>query len=184
MAPMVEQKPWTAAELGRLPKGWRYEIDEGKLVIMAPAGFRHGNNTNWVAYVLTGFVHSHGLGQVVSGEVGVCLQRDPQVLRGVDVAFYSNERLARITDKNGFPEVPPDLAVEVHLPSEPDMERKVRQYLEAGVRSVWVIDPRTRILTMHRPGQEPVTLSDPAATVLEPVLPGFSCHLAEICGEA
>ena len=32
------RKPWTADELGRLPKPWRYEIDEGELVIMSPAG--------------------------------------------------------------------------------------------------------------------------------------------------
>ncbi len=180
---MVKQKPWTAAELGRLPEGWRYEIDEGKLIIMAPAGFAHNDITTNVVLLLGPFARAQKLGKVLTNELGVLLSRNPDILRGLDVAFYSNERLAHIKDKSGFPEVPPDLAVEVHLPSEPDMERKVRQYLEAGVRSVWVIDPQTRSLTIHRPGQESVTLSDPATTVLEPVLPGFSCHLAEIFGE-
>jgi Uma2 family endonuclease len=176
-------KPWTAEELSRLPAGWRYEIDEGALVIMAPAGFEHNSIATEVAYRLATFVHDGKIGKVLANELGVCLHRDPDTLRGLDVAFYSNERLARIKDRQGFPDVPPDLAVEVHLPDERNMQRKVQQYLAAGVRSVWVIDPRTRTLTQHRPGEEPVVTSDMDATVREPVLAGFECRLRDLFGE-
>ncbi len=175
--------PWTAKELARLPEGWRYEIDEGELVIMAPAGFEHGDLTSGVDERLRRFVREHGLGRVIAGETGFYLRRDPDTLRAPDVAFVSTERLAKIVDRRGFPEVPPDLAVEIHLPDEPAMEDKVRQYLAAGVRSVWVIDPRRRTLTQHRPGEAPRLLADPAAPVEDPVLPGFACRLAELLGE-
>ncbi len=178
------KKPWTADELCRLPDSWRYEIDEGELVIMSPAGRRHSRLTNWIAHAITGFVHQHALGEVESGEFGFYLHRTPDTLRGIDVAFYSNERVQQMGDDDeGFPDVPPDLAVEVHLPDEQDMQRKVQQYLTAGVRSVWVIDPRKRTLTQHRPGEEPASITDKDAAVREPVLPGFECRLAELFGE-
>ena len=180
----VTRKPWTADELCRLPEGWRYEIGEGELVIMSPGGFRHSRLIIRIGYVLEGFVSLHKIGKVVGGEFGVYLHHVPQeILRGVDVAFYSNERVKRMGGETGFPDVPPDLAVEVHLPDERDMRRKVQQYLAAGVRSVWVIDPRKRTLTQHRPGEEQAVIAEMDSTVREPVLPGFGCELRELFGE-
>ena len=46
------RKPWTANELRRLPEGWRYEIDEGELVIMPPAGFEHDDVTTTIVLLL------------------------------------------------------------------------------------------------------------------------------------
>ncbi len=177
------KKPWTADELYRLPEGWRYEIDEGELVIMSPAGKRHSRLTMRIARILGNFVEAHSLGEVDGGELGVYLQREPQTLRGIDVAFYSNERNKQVGDIEGFPDVPPDLVVEVHLPDERDMYRKVQQYLAAGVRSVWVIDPRKRTLTQHWPGEQPAAIAEMDATVREPVLPGFECRLLDLFGK-
>ena len=178
------KKPWTADELCRLPEGWRYEIDEGELVIMAPAGYTHGDLVMRIGRLLGNFVAAERLGRVVGGESGFRLRTGPETLRGVDVAFVSTARDALIGDTRGFPDVPPDLAVEVHDPSEPDLRRKIDQYLEAGVRSVWVVDPDARTLIQHRPGEAPQTLSDPDATVVEPVLPGFSCRVRELFDQA
>ena len=178
------KKPWTAEELDRLPEGWRYEIDEGELVIMAPAGWLHGKMTCRVALILGRFVDERRLGHVLAGEAGFFVRRNPDVLRAPDVAFYSADRAARIADVMGFPTIPPDLAVEVQDPSEPDLTRKVQQYLEAGVRAVWVVDPRARTVSRHAPGEPPRTWSSPEAVIEEPVLPGFSCRLGELFGEA
>ncbi|BDG59795.1 Uma2 family endonuclease [Caldinitratiruptor microaerophilus] len=177
------RKPWTAEELNRLPEGWRYEIDEGELVIMAPAGWRHGKVTNRVAFVISQFVYPQRLGEVLSGESGFFVRRAPDVLRAPDVAFYSTERTARVGNASDFTRIPPDLAVEVRDPSEPDLSRKVRQYLEAGVRAVWVVDPEARTLTRHAPGEPPRTWADGEAVVEEPVLPGFTCRLRDLFGE-
>ena len=176
--------PWTADEFRRLPPGWRYEIDEGDLVIMSPVGRRHGRIANRVGYRITAFVDEHKLGEVDIGELGVYLQHHPhETLRGVDVAFYSTERVQQMGEATGFVDVPPDLAVEVHDPSEPDLRRKIAQYLAAGVRSVWVVDPVARTLTRHAPGETCRTWLDPDAVVSEPVLPGFSCRLRDLFGE-
>ncbi len=177
-------RPWTADELCRLPAGWRYEIDEGELVILPPAGFEHNDIVTEIATLLRQFTKAHKLGKVLTNETGVYLRRQPrQTLRGVDVAFFSGERIARITNRKGFPDVPPDLAIEVHDASEPDLGRKIDQYLAAGVRSVWVIDPDARTLTRHQPGAAPGVLADLEATVEDAVLPGFACRLRDLFGE-
>ena len=178
------KKPWTADELFRLPEGWRYEIDEGELVITSPAGRRHGRLVANVTRILGNFVTMHNLGEVESGEVGFYLQHDPETLRGVDVAVYSSERVEEMgRDEDGFPDVAPDIAVEVHRPDESGMQRKVQQYLAAGVRSVWVLDPRQRTLAQHRPGEAPRVIADMDAMVEEPVLPKFECRLRDLFGE-
>ncbi len=179
----ITKKPWTAEELIRLPEGWRYEIDEGELVIMAPAGWLHGKLTSRVDFILRRFVYERHLGEVVAGASGFFVRRDPDILRAPDVAFYSAERTARIDDVMGFPTVPPDLAVEVQDPSEPDLTRKIQQYLEAGVRAVWVADPRARTLVRHAPGEPPRIWSSPDAVIEEPVLPGFRCELRDLFGD-
>lgn len=72
--------------------------------------------------------------------------------------------------------------MEVHDSSDQDMARKVQQYLRAGVRSVWVVEPEQQTFTQHRPAGGPVVLTDPDALVEDPVLPGFSCRLRELFG--
>ena len=126
--------------------------------------------------------HERRLGHVAAGEVGLFVRRDPDVPRTPDVAFYSTERAARISDVTGFPMVPPDLAVEVQDPSEPDLTPKIQQYLEAG-RAVWVVDPRAGTVTRHAPEERQRTWSSPEAFIEEPILAGFTCRLGEVFGE-
>ncbi len=114
MSTTTTKKPWTADELARLPAGWRYEIDAGELATMARAGPEHGERANWIAHLITGFVHRHRhrLGKVYAAETGFYLRSGPgtrEILRAADVTFLSNERVARITDAKRFTEVPPDL---------------------------------------------------------------------------
>ncbi len=123
------------------------------------------------------------LGEVVVGGSGFFVRRGPDVLRAPDVAFYSAERAAHVGDASGFTSVPPGLAVEVRDPSEPDLSRKIQQYLEAGVRAVWGVDPQARTLTRHAAAQPPHVWSTPGAVIEEPVLPGFTCRLGDLFGE-
>jgi Uma2 family endonuclease len=175
------KKPWTADELCRLPKGWRYEIEHGELVIMSPAGGRHGYVAMNIGSALREFVRSHRLGTVLGGETGVYTQREPlETLRGLDVVFYAGDRGLRAARTTGFLDFPPDLAVEVHDPSEPDLRRKVAEYLAAGVRAVWVVDPVAGSLTRHAPNESPRAWSNPDDLVEEPVVPGFTCRLRDL----
>ena len=179
----ITRKPWTAEELARLPEGWRYEIDQGELIITAPAGWRHNRVVSRIARLLGNFVAGHGLGEVITNELGVLLSASPQTLRAPDVAYFTPEQVASIGNEQGYPRVVPALVVEVHDPSEPDLSRKVEQFLAAGARAVWVVDPETPRLTRHALGAPPRTWSGPGAVVQEPLLPGFACSLGELVGE-
>jgi hypothetical protein len=59
------------------------------------------------------------------------------------------------------------------------MAKKVRQYLRAGSRSVWIVYPPLRLIEVHstagiRSVEAPEALSD------EAVLPGFSLFLTDV----
>ncbi len=187
--------PGTADELSRLPDGWRYEIDRGELIIMAPAGRAHARITGAITRNVGNFVHDHQLGEVDSGEVGVYIERQPvETLRGIDVAYFSAAKVAMVAmvartaatardaddgAASGFWDVLPDLAIEVHDASDPALRRKVHQYRTAGIPSVWVVDPKARSLTQYGPSTDTRTLTDPADMVRDPVLPGFTCRLLD-----
>jgi Uma2 family endonuclease len=57
---------------------------------------------------------------------------------------------------------------------------KVGEYLEAGVRLVWVIDPRHNRAVVYRSLSHVRELGPEDALDGEDVLPGFSCPLREI----
>ncbi len=172
--------PLRAEDLYDLPDdGRRYELVRGELRSMPPAGFRHGLVCTNVIASLGTFVTEHGLGAVVSNDTGFILERDPDTLRGPDIAFVALDRLPE--DQSGFPELAPDLVVEVVSPNDriQDVIEKARQYLDAGVRLVWVVDPRSRTATVHRPDGGTVLIGD-AALDGEDVLPGFRLPLPEL----
>lgn len=174
---------WTVARaLAELPPDGPWEIDAGRLEMHEPPGPYHGNAMIAVGVCLANFVRSRGLGRVLAGDPGFHLAQNPDILRAPDVAFLSNARVQAITDPDAFATVPPDLAVEIPSPGDRPaaMRRKVAQYLEHGVRSVWILDPRVRRLEQHFPGGASRLVSGEDAVVEDPTLPGFRCRLSDL----
>ncbi|MFN3649042.1 MAG: Uma2 family endonuclease [Armatimonadota bacterium] len=159
---------------------YRRELVDGMVVTMSPPGPHHGRIDSRVGVPLAAFVRSHSLGDVVSNS-GFVLRRD--LVRAPDQAFVSNERIeAAEGAEKGYWEVAPDLAVEVVSPDDrrSELDRKIRDYLECGVRMVWIIDPPTRTVTAYRPEREPRVLSGDDSLDGEDVVPGFRLPLAEL----
>jgi Uma2 family endonuclease len=134
----------------------RLELSEGNLIIMSPAGGKHGGLAGEI-YV---YVHQHvkprNLGYVTAAETGYILHRNPSgkdTVRAPDVGFVSAERLP-----DGLPDafIPfaPDLAVEVASPNESgdDIQDKVLDYLRFGTRAVWYFYPKSRTVNVHTSG--------------------------------
>jgi Uma2 family endonuclease len=82
----------------------------------------------------------------------------------------------------GFSPVPPDLAVEVLSPSDRPRQvlDRIGEYLDAGVRLVWVIDPGKRNATVYRSLTDVQTIDETGALAGEAVVPGFTCPLASV----
>jgi Uma2 family endonuclease len=114
-------------------------------------------------------------GDVLTGDLGVRLRRDPDTTFGVDVAYISADVLARQTEDSTIIDGVPLLAVEILSPNDvlEDVDDKIDAYLAAGVPLVWVVSPRRRTVTVHAPGDEPVLLDVRQELSAEPHLPGF-----------
>ena len=184
--PSIAHRSMTAAQLLDLPDGGnRYELVRGELVAMAPAGFLHGVIVDRVGRRIGDYVERHSLGVSVAAETGFQIEHDVDTVRAPDYAFISHERLSGRTPAAGYAEVIPDLVVEVISPHDrqPDVVAKTAMWLDAGVRLVWVIDPAGRTVAAHYE-QGTVTKYGAADTLIaEPVLPGFTCPVADILAD-
>ena len=173
----------TADELLRLPRGtWRYELVNGALHRMSPAGHTHGKVAARITASMAPFVEQNELGEIYAAETGFKIRQDPDTVRAPDVAFVSAERLERTeASPEGFFPGPPDLAVEVVSPGDSysEVETKVSEWLQAGVRAVVVFDPRRKACTVYRPGTEVLFLAVTDTLTLPELLPGWSLPLSQ-----
>jgi Uma2 family endonuclease len=174
----------TVEDVERLPDdGYRYALLKGVLYRMPPPKPRHGRIAGNVGSYLWLHVKEHELG-VVYNEAGFLLGRDPDVLLGPDVAFVRTERVPD-EDAPGYPEIAPDLAIEVVSPGDtgPEVAAKVEAYLEAGTRMVVVIRPQPRTVTVHTPNDRTGrTLTESDELDGGDVVPGFRLPLAKLFG--
>ena len=158
----------------------RTELVKGVLVIREPAGDRHGRVTMNLTIRLGTHVERAAAGQLFAAETGFTLSRAPDTVRAADIAFVRRERLPEPVP--GFPELAPDLVVEVLSPGDRPGETltKVGDWLEGGARLVWVIDPERRFARVYRHDGTETAIGDDAALDGEDVLPGFTCSLAAV----
>ncbi len=181
-ATLEKPKLFTADDLDRLSdQGFRYELIQGKLRQMSPSGGPHGSASSRVSFYVNAIVYSDDLGETFAAETGFFLEHDPDTILAPDFAFISNERLPDPIPE-GFVPVVPDLAVETRSPSDTTREvaEKVEQWLIAGVRLVWVIEPKKRTITTHRLGRSARILSSDNLLDGEDVLPGLSVPVAKL----
>jgi Uma2 family endonuclease len=130
---------------------------------------------------LRAYVKQTDAGVVLAAETGFKLQTDPDTVRAPDVAFVAKGREPP-PDARGFADGAPDLAVEVLSPDDPpgDVLAKVADWLSAGTRLVWVVDPLRHAARVYRQdGSETIVTAD-GTLEGEDVLPGFACPFASI----
>lgn len=181
----ISTKLMTAEELLKLPMGMgqRYELVNGELITMAPAGFEHGGIAGGLHGFLHGFVWRNKLGIVVAAETGFIIRRDPDTVRAPDTAFVSNERLAKHgRPTQGYYPVAPNFVVEVRSSdeSQSDVDTKTGEWFTGGAELVWWVDPRRKTVTVHRSPDDKQRLALQETLYGDPVLPGFSVALKDI----
>ena len=161
--------------------GRKYELEAGTLVAEPLPGFRHGRVMFVIARILDAHVGPHGLGVVIVGDAGFVLARAPDTVRGPDVAYVAKRRAADQLDRRKAFEGAPDLAVEVLSPTNTpaEMHAKVGDYLAAGTRSVWVVDPERRTVAVYESLLSPQVLGEQDLLEGGDVVPGFSVRVGE-----
>jgi Uma2 family endonuclease len=161
----------------------RTELVRGVLTVREPAGYQHGDVAMRLGAAIHAHVEAHRLGRVLAAETGFTLARKPDTVRAPDVAFISNERLPDPPPR-GFAELAPDLAVEVLSPDDRagDVLEKVADWLKAGTRLVWVVDPIRVNARVYRADGSESLLNETDALQGEDVLPAFTCALRSVLG--
>src|SRR5205814_2774899 len=149
------------------------------LAVREPAGGRHGRVTTELTRHLANHVDAHQLGAVYAAETGFTLARHPDTVRAPDIAFVRRERLPD-PEPTGFPDLAPDLVVEVLSPGDRPGEvlAKVADWLSAGTRLVWVVDPAGRRARVYRADGSDASVDTDGALDGEDVVPGFTCKLS------
>ena len=157
------------------------ELVRGRLLVRKPPSTRHGAVAGKLAFELSAFVRRENLGEVFPQDTGFKIASDPDTVRGPDVAFVSLGQLDRIPEE-GYAELAPDLVVEVLSPSDRPGEllAKIGEYLAAGTRTAWLIDPRRREARVFRADGSVSVIGEDGALDGEDVLPGFTCPLRAV----
>jgi Uma2 family endonuclease len=172
----------TAGQYARLDAGGKYrlELERGRVIREPLPGETHGALIVRLGRLLDEFVEKHKLGRVVA-DVGVITERDPDTVRGPDLAFTTRARM-NAYPVPGFLESAPDLCVEILSPSNraSRMQQKVVEFLEAGARLVWVIDPAGKRATVYRSRSDIRILGLNDELDGYDVLPGFVLSLSKL----
>jgi Uma2 family endonuclease len=159
----------------------RCELVRGEIIDMTPAGGDHGQIELHLGGLIDAYVRANKLGMAYGAETGFHLERDPDTVRAPDVAFVRANRRSKMRGP-GFLPGPPDLAVEVLSPDDRpgEVQAKVQSWLAAGCSLVWVVDPKSRIISVHRRGAKAQVLTVADRLSGEGVLPGFELPVAEV----
>lgn len=175
----------TPEELLNMPDSVNYELVGGKLVER-----NRGAESSAVALVigslLLNFVRSRRAGKVFTTDCGYQIfPDDREKVRKSDVSFIRAGRLPNERPPDGWVGITPDLVVEVLSPGDTayEIDQKVNEYLAAGVLIIWVVNPRTRTVRIHRPQNDergPISFLNESDTITgERVIADFECRVAE-----
>jgi len=170
----------TAEEFVAQHENDRMELVDGVVVELPMPTFAHGAVCVQFVLALGKYLETNDIGRAASNDSFVKTKADS--VRGADVLYYSYERLPKGPIPQGLLDVPPDLVVEVHSPSDrlSAMNKKALEYLAAGVRAVILLDPDRAAATVFRGEELPQTFHNGDSLSVPEILPGFEVKLAKL----
>ena len=183
MATLQSTQFLRAEDLYSLPDDERkYELQAGVILSEPTTGGRHGRVSANLIARLVFWVRRHKLGVVYSNDTGYLLARNPDTVRGPDISFLTKKRFDEIEDDVRLIPGAPDLAIETVSPSDTPshIHAKVGDYLAAGTRLVWIVDPGRHEVTVYTTLLAPVILKASDRLDGGELLPGFSVRVAEL----
>jgi Uma2 family endonuclease len=155
---------------------------EGEIIIMAPSGGEAGIQDLAVSAQLYFWAVKSGKGKAFGPTAGFTLPNGAN--RAPDAAWITSEQYAELTAEQlkKFLPLCPFFLIEVRSPSDrlKELQDKMEEFIANGCALGWLIDPQTRRVHVHRPGQPPQVLDNPSTVSGEPELPGFVLDLAPV----
>ncbi len=155
---------------------------EGELLVMPPTGGGTGRRNAEITWQLVDWAKRDRTGVAFDSSTGFRLPNT--AVRSPDAAWMLGVRLDAIPadQREKFIPACPDFALELRSPSDQlqDVQAKMQEYLENGLRLGWLLDPEPRHVYVYRPQAPVKRLHDPATVAGDPVLPGFTLNLRAI----
>jgi Uma2 family endonuclease len=171
----------TAEEFDNYPfeEDKRYELDEGALIEMTKPAYKHNRVLRKLHTKLDNFLEERGLGELMDSENLYAIA--PRTRLAPDLAVILGDRSKELEHATVIPIIP-EIAIEILSPHEQArrIHRKLKQYFEAGVKEIWVLDPGTgtaEIWTAPSLTYRDLSASD---SLSSPLLPGFDVPLATL----
>jgi Uma2 family endonuclease len=184
--PASSEKLFTIADLDVFPEDLpsgpaRYELHNGRLIARTLQGYTEGsvNTVLMVELKIQGEDRGHGKARAT---VGVVLRRNPDSLFCPRAAYIANSSLPKRRSPEGYLETIPDIVLETRGIRDRSnwISEKVPVYLKAGVRVVWVADPKKQTITAYRPKRKPKVFTAKDTLTVEDVIPGFQFPVADV----
>lgn len=147
----VQEELLTIEEFAQLPTDDPpRELVRGRVVEMNQPKARHGQVCARMILLYGNYAYEHDLGHILAN--GVITERNPDTLRGADLAFYSYSKVSKGPLPDEYLSVPPAVVFEVLSPDDrwPKVLGKVSEYLDAGVAVVCVVDPQKETVQVFR----------------------------------
>jgi len=132
------------------------ELVDGIIVDMTPTGATHGKIEVRLVRLLDDYVQKSDVGWVLSGEVGIVTKRNPDRVRGADVAFLSRKQASKLPDS--FLTLAPELVVEIVSPNDrwKEIREEIDEYFSIGVKQLWIVEPQPRQILVYTSPMEAV----------------------------
>jgi Uma2 family endonuclease len=172
----IAERLLTAEDFAKLPESGRpTELVRGRVVSMNVPAPRHGQIGFNIASILAEYRGNHDLGHFLINDAGVITEKDPDTVRGPDLAFYSCNRLPRGPLPRVYVDVAPELVFEIRSPTDrlSRLLAKVSEYLEAGVTAVFLVDDARETVMVYRANEVSPILSGDEELTFPDILPGF-----------
>jgi Uma2 family endonuclease len=182
----VRKRLMTAAEYVRLPDdGQHKELVRGRVEVMNMPTPRHGWHCFRAAQLLDAYARARKAGRVITNDSGVITERDPDTVRGADVAFYSYKRVAKGKLPKGYFPAPAEVVFEIRAATDrmSKLLKRIAEFLAAGVGVVGLIDPDSETITIFAGEAPPRLLGKTETLELGKLLPGFRVPVSKFFEE-
>jgi len=176
----------TAEDYSRMRFDVPTELVRGEVVFlhgedgMTRPGHDHGGVCGAVSFAIRAWTQRTGAGRTSTNDSWISTQRNPDSVRGADVAYFRIEKLPGGKLPGAPTRILPDLCIEVLSPSNTasEMRDKADEYLAAGIEEVWIVDPKKQSVQVLRSDGPPRQL-DQRDELTSSVLPGFAVQVSE-----
>ena len=155
---------------------------QGHLIFMSPTGGETGDRNGELFFQIKLWNKQSKLGKVFDSSTGFKLSNG--AVRSPDVSWVAHSKWNSLTkqQKRKFPPLDPDFVLELMSPTDDldDLQNKMEEYINCGVRLGWLINPDERQVEIYRQGKDKEILNNPLTLFGEDILSGLVVDLSEI----